>query len=341
MRFEPDGTPALARDLALVDEAALLAAWPAWLASCEALAAPGRPHRQQWLAPCAAAHALQPQRGAQVREFLAGQLDAYRVLGLDGRSGAPREAALLTGYFEPEAQGSRVRSAGFAAPLYRLPRVVPSAPRSVIESSGLLRGDELVWLRDAMEAFFIEVQGSGRVCLQEGGCVRLSYAGNNGRAYRSIGAWLVEQGELRREEVSMQSIASWAHAHPQRIRELLDQNPRVVFFREGPDRSGKQGPAGSLGVPLTPEVSAAVDPRCLPLGAPLLLLPAGDTAPQGRGLLALAQDTGGAIKGPLRVDQFRGSGAEAAQAAGPQRGAVTIRLLVPRGVAPAALLGAR
>lgn len=341
VRFEARTPADLARALGLLDDRGWLAAWHAWLASCRALGAPARPHRELWLEPCEDAAALHPARGAQVREFFAARLDAYRVLAGAGPAQQARETGLLTGYFEPELEGSRVRTASFTAPVYRLPRVVPAVPRARIEASEMLRGEELVWLHDPMEAFFLEVQGSGRVCLSEGGCIRLSYAGNNGQPYRSVGSWLVEQGELRQEKVSMQSILQWARAHPQRVRELLDQDPRVVFFRERPDDAGAPGPAGSLGVPLTAGVSLAVDPRYLPLGAPLLLQFPDEAGQPRRALLAVAQDTGGGIHGPLRLDQFRGSGAAAAQLAGPQRDTVTLNVFVPRGVAPESLLAPR
>jgi membrane-bound lytic murein transglycosylase A len=323
-----------------------------------------------WQHPCAEALLLNPDRGAQVRAFFAAHMDPYRVLAIDGTQRIEHDTGLITGYYEPEIEGRRERGGPFVVPVYRLPTIVPLAPRADIEASGLMRGQELLWVRDPIEAFFLEVQGSGRVFLGQGAWIRLAYAGSNNQAYRSIGRWLVEQGELPAEHVSMQAISDWAHAHPQRVRELLDQNPRMVFFREQALAREDAGPIGTLGVALTPGVSVAVDPKFLPLGAPLLLSLASATngatnsstntsspAPTstmdttgavGRterafedllpARLALAQDTGGAIHGPLRVDWYWGQGADAGAIAGRQRSMGTIRLLVPRGVAPASLL---
>ncbi len=351
VRFEPDAALAPSR----IDDANWLSAWPAWMASCRALTAAHRPHRQAWLSPCTEALVLHPNNGAQVRAFFSAHLDAYRVLAIDGPQQAPRDTGLITGYYEPEIEGRHQRSEPFVFPVYRLPAVVPTAPRTELEASGQLRGQELLWVRDPIEAFFLEVQGSGRIHLGQGLWVRLAYAGSNGQAYRSIGRWLVELGELPADHVSMQSISDWAHAHPQRVRELLDQNPRMVFFREQPLAKEDAGPVGTLGVALTPGISVAIDPKYLPLGAPLLLsltrAPVGSASSAGSGAgdyrapedppparLALAQDTGGAIRGPLRLDLYWGQGPDAGDIAGHQRSMGTIRLLVPRGVDPQSLL---
>jgi membrane-bound lytic murein transglycosylase A len=355
VRFERDDEMALTR----IDDADWLAAWPAWLASCRALTSIRHPHRLAWERPCAGALLLNPDRGAQVRAFFAANMDPYRVVALDGPEQLEHDTGLITGYYEPEIEGRRERGEPFVVPVYGLPPIVPTAPRADIEATGQMRGQELLWVRDPIEAFFLEVQGSGRVHLGQGTWIRLAYAGSNGQAYRSIGRWLIDQGELPAEHVSMQAISDWAHGHPQRVRELLNQNPRMVFFREQALAREDAGPVGTLGVVLTPGVSVAVDPKYLPLGAPLLLSiasapsasPAGDGAPinvSGNiahtleaplpARLALAQDTGGAIHGPLRVDWYWGQGPGAGEIAGRQRSMGTIRLLVPRGVAPASLL---
>ena len=294
-----------------------LAAWPAWLASCRALLNAAQPARSAWQPVCIRAQQLQPQTGGQVRDFFLQHMDRYRVVALQGESaaGEPVQAhttGLVTAYFEPELEGSRKPIEPFVVPVYRAPKAVPTAARSELQASGQLQGDELLWLRDPLEAFVLEVQGSGRVHLTDGSSVRLAYAANNGHAYRSIGRWLVDQGELEPQAVSLQAIVQWAHAHPQRVQELLNQNPRVVFFRELAVDDASAGPVGTLGVALTAEVSVAVDPRCLPLGAPLLLQ---TTAPSNEALarIVMAQDTGSAIRGALRIDWFWGQGAAAAQ----------------------------
>jgi len=352
VRFERES----ARPLPLIADADWMAAWPAWLSSCEVLASARDRRRQQaWQAVCAAALRLAPQRAAQVRDFFAEHMDRYRVVALDpsvdadGASIAASKTTaqapagkhttgLMTGYYEPVLEGSRKRDERFVAPVYRTPPVIPTATRSELEVSRQLQGQELIWVSDPIDAYFLEVQGSGRVHLPDGAWVRLAYAASNGQAYRSIGRWLADQGQLEAGKVTMQTIRDWAHAHPRRVRELLDQNPRVVFFRELPLGDANAGPVGTLGVALTPGVSVAVDPRFVPLGAPLLLstIAAADNKSQNR--IAIAQDTGNAIRGPLRVDWFWGQGPAAGEIAGRQRAHGSVRLLVPRGVTPETLL---
>jgi membrane-bound lytic murein transglycosylase A len=329
---EPGAAP-----LAIAD-ADWLAAWPAWLASCRALTAERNPRHGVWDDVCTESIFLAPSRGAEVRRFFSQRMDCYRLVAIESSAAATSDTGLMTGYYEPVLEGSRRRTAVFGVALYRAPAQSITTSRAELASSGQLQGQELLWVQDPVEAFFLEVQGSGRIHLADGSWVRVAYAGSNGLAYRSIGRWLVDQGELPLGQVSQQAIRAWAAAHPKRVRELLEQNPRVVFFREMALGNPDAGPVGSLGVALTPGVSVAVDPRFVPLGAPLLLdtrAPVGDAALTR---LALAQDTGGAIRGPLRVDWFWGLGPAAGELAGHQHAPGTVRLLVPRGVAPEALL---
>ena len=339
-----------------IADAVWLAAWPAWLSSCQAFAStPSRRQAAPWQGVCSAAQLLRPQTAEQVRDFFLQTMDRYRVVALEGESdwgsvawkdsGVARGAlmqehktGLVTGYFEPVLEGSRQRVEAFVVPVYGLPAPLPTATRAELEASGQLQGHELLWVRDPLEAFLLQVQGSGRVHLTDGSYVRLAYAANNGHPYRSIGRWLVEQGELAPQAVSLPAILDWAHAHPQRVRELLNQNPRMVFFREMDLGDASVGPVGSLGVALTPGISVAVDPRYLPLGAPLLIQTMAPASGQIPARIAIAQDTGGAIHGALRIDWFLGLGPEAAQVAGRLRAQATVHLLVPRGVAPEALL---
>jgi membrane-bound lytic murein transglycosylase A len=202
-----------------------------------------------------------------------------------------------------------------------------------------LRGTELLWVDDVIEAFFLQIQGSGRVRLTDGSMLRVGYADTNGHPYRSIGRVLIERGELTLDQASMQGITAWARANPQRVSELLNQNPSYVFFRELPLGDPAAGPVGAMGLPLTPGYSVAVDPRFIPLGAPLLLATTHPVSGAPLQRLVLAQDTGGAIRGPLRFDLFWGFGAEAAAPAGRQRHDGQAWLLVPRGARPEALVG--
>src|SRR5438445_3053429 len=189
-------------------------------------------------------------------------------------------------------------------------RVVPYYSRAEIaRGAAAVTGKEILWVDDPIEAFFLQVQGSGRVQLEGGETLRLGYADQNGHPFQSIGRYLVERGELKLEEASMQSIKSWAAANPQRLEELLDQNPSFVFFRELPLADPAGGPVGAPGVPLTAGRSIAVDPRYIPLGTPVFLsttFPASAT-PLTR--LVVAQDPGGAVRSPGPARLFWGSGA--------------------------------
>jgi len=221
-------------------------------------------------------------------------------------------------------------------------RVVPYYPRAEIER-GLpaLAGKELLWVDDPVDLFFLQIQGSGRVRLATGELVRVGYADQNGQPYKSIGRYLVEQGELKLEQASMQGIKSWGAANPAKLEALLNQNPSYVFFRElakaecgqgsttdGPMTSG--GPVGALGAVLTPERSIAVDPRYIPLGAPVFLATTWPNSTQPLARLVLAQDTGGAIRGAVRADYFWGFGDAAGAEAGRMRESARMWVLLPR-----------
>ncbi len=359
--------------LPALQDADVRAAWPALLATCGVFERRAE-QRARWARLCAAA--AKARDAAAMRRALADHLDAYRVL-LETREAGDGEARVLestdrgrlTGYYEPLLAGSRTRDERYAVPLYRVPddllivdlgslypelagkrvrgrlvadgrerRVVPYWSRGEIDGDARLRGQELLWVDDTIEAFFLHVQGSGRVRLPDGSVVRVGYADTNGHPYRSIGAWLIERGELTLEQASMQGIAAWARAHPHRLRELLDANPSYVFFRELPLGDPDAGPVGALGVALTAGVSVAADPQFVPAGAPLVIRSEHPTSGAPLVRLVLAQDTGGAIRGPLRFDLFWGSGRAAGELAGRQRHDVQAWLLVPKGVRPEQLL---
>jgi len=265
-----------------------------------------------------------------------------------------RDSGLITGYFEPELNGARVRSARYGVPLYKRPpdlvsadlgqfrddlkgrtitgriegnRFVPYPAREIIEKGALAgRQLEILWVDDAIEAFFLHVQGSGRVTLETGETVRVGYDAQNGHIYRAIGRDLVERGVLTREAVTLDSIAGWLKANPQEAQALMNRNPSYVFFREIQGR----GPIGAQGVPLTPGRSLAVDRKFVPLGAPVWLdtTDARDGTPIRR--LVVAQDTGGAITGVVRGDLFWGAGPQARAGAGAMKQPGRMVVLVPR-----------
>jgi membrane-bound lytic murein transglycosylase A len=240
----------------------------------------------------------------------------------------------------PELRDLRLRGRLVESPNGK--RVVPYWSRGELADGNRLRGTELVWVDDAIEAFFLQIQGSGRVRLHggadDGAVVRIGYADINGHPYRSIGRVLIERGELKLEQASMQGIRAWANANPQRVAELLNQNPSYVFFRELPLGDPNAGPVGALNVPLTAGYSVAGDPRFVPLGAPVVIDTTHPTTQAPLVRLMLVQDTGGAIRGPLRFDYFWGTGRAAGEQAGRQRGDVAAWVLVPKGLRPEGLL---
>lgn len=327
-------------------------AWPAFLASCSVVG-----HRVQWMTVCEAAQTAAPVTSQDVRAFFERYFEPYAIIARVGSR--KEEEGLITGYFEPVLHGAREPSAQFTTPLYSPPpdlltvdlgslypqlrgrrirarlvgrRVVPYYSRADLDHDPALKGHEIVWVDDALAAFFLEVQGSGRVELTSGQTIRLHYADENGYPYRSIGRYLVDRGELKRGEVTAAAIREWALAHPGRIPELLDADPSVVFFQELPLGDPELGPKGSLGVPLTPGRSIAVDPSAVPLGAPVFLATTFPDSDIALDRVVVGQDTGGAIRGPVRADYFWGTGPQAATSAGEMRQPGRMWLLWPKGV---------
>ena len=324
------------------------AAWPAFIASCRGVAS--KPHGPGWKRVCDLARAADGKPGHDPRRFFESQLKPYAIQTADGSG-----TGLVTGYYEPLLRGSRMRAKGYEQPVRGVPddlltidlgtvfpelkdkrvrgrlegnKVVPYWSRAEIAA----RGDKvpartLLYVDDAVELFFLQVQGSGRVKLADGTTIRLNYADQNGYPYQSIGRVLVDRGELKLEDASMQGIQAWARANPGRLDELLNSNPSYVFFREAPNGNG--GPVGALGVPLTAERSIAVDPRSVPLGAPVFLATTRPNSPKPLNRLVLAQDTGSAITGAVRADFFWGFGKEAGEQAGRMKQSGRMWVLLP------------
>ncbi len=336
----------------------LAAAWDAFLRSCRSLR-----FRDSWVAACGKAAEIAAPTTDAIRAYFEANFTPYRVTNPDGTT-----EGRVTGYYEPLLNGSRERRAPFLYPLYAPPddlliidlasvapdtkhlrlrgrvegrRVVPYYSRAEIDGGiAPVVGKEIVWVDDAIEAFFLQIQGSGRVGLPSGETVRIGYADQNGHPYASIGRYLIDQGELTLEEASMQGIQAWARAHPARVAELLNQNPSYVFFRELPAKDGGEGsgaatgyvgPIGALGVPLAAERSIAVDRRYVPLGAPVYLATTRPNSDELLERLMIAQDTGGAIRGPVRADFFWGTGREAGRLAGRMRQLGKMWVLLPNG----------
>jgi membrane-bound lytic murein transglycosylase A len=289
---------------------------------------------------------------ATARAFLEAE---FRPLAL---SDGGEAEGLFTGYYEPLLRGSRRQGGAFRTPLLARPddmvavelgqfreawrgervvgRVVdgalrPYESRAEIEGGALSgRARPLAWVDDPVDAFFLQIQGSGRVALAEGGEMRVGYAAQNGHGYVPVGRILADRGEIPREQVSMQSIRAWMARDARAAQDLMNANPSYVFFRE---LTG-DGPIGSEGVALVPGRSLAVDRAHVALGVPVWL-DAQDPLDEARRVrrLLVAQDTGGAIRGVVRGDVFWGAGEEAAERAGRMRSRGRTWVLLPRDLA--------
>lgn len=243
--------------------------------------------------------------------------------------------ALVTGYFEPEIDGALAPGGRYRHPIHRrpedLPRGEPSLTRAEIAAGALDgRGLEIAWLDDPVEAFFLQIQGSGRIRLPDGSVIRVGYGGNNGHARRSVGAEMVRRGLVEPGRASAAVIRSWVRLNPGEGRALLDHDPSYVFFREVGEVPAEAGPLGAMNRSLAAGRTVAVDPAHVPLGAPVWVETDG-AEPVRR--LAVAQDTGSAIKGPQRADLFFGTGREAGRLAGRMRGEGRIAVILPNRMA--------
>ena len=315
------------RELPGLEQDAIEQAWPAWLRSCERPAEP-------WKALCPALRQQAQASVAARRAWLREHLQPYRVESLSGE----REG-LLTAYYEPVLEGRRQPQGRFVVPVHAAPATLgarkPWFTRQEIDTlpqaRAALRGRELLYLADPVEAMVLHIQGSGLVRVSEPDgrvrTVRLAFAGTNEQPYKSIGRWLLDQNLTR--DVSWPGIQTWIARNPGRTQELLWQNPRYVFFREEALPAGDApGPKGAQGVPLTAGRSIAVDPGSIPYGTPVWLASQG---PQGTlERLVLAQDTGSAIVGAVRADYYAGSGPEAGDWAGRLKQPLRLWVLWPR-----------
>jgi len=324
--------------------------WSAFLLSCSTLV-----KRTAWQAVCAEAARMTAPDEAAVRAFFEQRFQPYQATQDDGSV-----EGMVTGYYEPLLKGDRVRTVRARYPLYAAPddlitvdlasvypelkslrlrgrlvgnKLVPYSTRKEIENAANgkgngFKGKPIAWVEDPVELFFLQVQGSGRIELPDGSHMRVGYADQNGYPYQSIGKLLVERGELKLEQASMQGIKNWGAKNPDKLPGLLASNPSFVFFRELPN--GLSGPLGSLGVPLTGGRSIAVDPRFVPLGAPVFLATTQPNSPQPLNRLVMAQDTGSAIRGGVRADFFWGFGDTAGELAGRMKQRGRMWVLLPK-----------
>ncbi|MCF6177815.1 MAG: MltA domain-containing protein [Geopsychrobacter sp.] len=333
-------------DLPLWHETTPAAALETFLNSCRAIA-----KQEAWAQVCDQALLISAGDEQAARHFFEDYFKPWQLINEDGS-----ETGTITGYYVPELAGRRRPDTVYKYPLYKQPidlltidltavypelkgfrlrgrlkgnRVVPYFDREEIDGGdNPLVGNELFWVADPVELFFLHIQGSGRILLPDGEKVMINYANQNGHPYRSIGRLLLERGAMTRDQMSMQNIRRWVAENPEAGRKLLDENPSYVFFRTL--AKGIESPPGALGIPLSAERSLAVDRRNIPLGAPVFLAGSrpDSSAPLNR--LMVAQDTGGAIKGRVRADFFWGMGAEAGAIAGRMKQQGRLWVLLPK-----------
>lgn len=343
---EPTATYVQAQwnELPVAGDSELLAGFLAWRSACSQRLL----HDPIWANTCQLALQV-PNESPAIRQFLLAQLDVYSL-----RANANPQG-LITGYYEPIYLGSLESNAQASIPVYGVPEdmivvaldelypelkgkrlrgrvegrtLKPYDDAATIRAQGV-NAPVLAWLQDPMDLQFLQIQGSGRIQLADGRQLRLGYADQNGHPYRPIGRWLIEQGELKKEDVSMRRIRDWAASHAERIPELLASNPSYVFFTLRPD--SQEAPRGSLNVPLTAGYSVAIDRTVIPLGSLLWL---STTQPDGQPLNrpVAAQDTGGAISGEVRADLFLGTGEAAGELAGNMKQQGRLWLFWPKGM---------
>lgn len=327
-------------------------AWLSLQQSCRVLQ-----KKPDWQSVCQLAAEIKKPGSEQIRQFFERNFLPWQMRQPDGT-----DQGLVTGYYEPLLKGALQPTAEYSYGVYGPPddmitvdlasiypqlkglrlrgriegrKLVPYYTRAELARLNYapLQGKALAWVADPVELAFLQIQGSGRIQLPDGKMLRVGYADQNGHPWKSMARWLIDQKQMEPHQASMQAIQAWARNNPQRIPELLSADPSFVFFRQLP--ANNDGPLGALGVPLTDSFSIAVDPRCIVLGTPVFLAtswPADTSRPLNR--LVMAQDTGGAIRGPVRADFFWGYGPEAGQLAGRMKQPGRMWLLWPLGSQP-------
>ncbi len=324
----------------------VLPLWTAWLRSCSSLK-----QKDAWKKVCDLADEIKEPSDEKIKNYFKKYFNVYTATNIDGS-----DTGMITGYYQPILKGSKVKTSHYKVPLYTTPKdlitvdlsevypelkskrlrgklagnkLVPYLSRAEIDGQGSpLAGNEIVWVEDPVEAFFLEIQGSGIIHFDNGDVMQIGYADQNGYPFKAIGSTLVQKKEITMAEASMEGIKNWARKNISKLREFLNINASYVFFRILPN--DLSGPIGALGVSIEAERSVAIDPKFIPLGAPIFLSTTQPNASEPLERLMVAQDTGGAIRGGVRADFYWGSGDEAGRKAGSMKQQGKIWTLLPK-----------
>lgn len=324
----------------------VLLTWTAWLRSCSVLK-----QKDAWKKVCDLAEDIKEPSDENIKNYFKKYFNLYSATNMDGS-----DTGTITGYYQPILKGSKVKTSHYKVPLYTTPKdlitvdlsevypelkakrlrgklagnkLIPYLSRAEIDGQGSpLAGNEIVWVEDPVEAFFLEIQGSGIIQLDNGEAMQIGYADQNGYPFKAIGSTLVQKKEITLAEASMEGIKNWARKNITKLREFLNMNASYVFFRKLPN--DLPGPIGALGVSIEAERSVAIDPKFIPLGAPIFLSTTQPNTSEPLERLMVAQDTGGAIRGGVRADFYWGSGDEAGRKAGSMKQQGKIWILLPR-----------
>jgi membrane-bound lytic murein transglycosylase A len=324
----------------------VLLTWTAWLRSCSVLK-----QKDTWKKVCDLAEDIKEPSDENIKNYFKKYFNLYSATNMDGS-----DTGTITGYYQPILKGSKVKTSHYKVPLYTTPKdlitvdlsevypelkakrlrgklagnkLIPYLSRAEIDGQGSpLAGNEIVWVEDPVEAFFLEIQGSGIIQLDNGEAMQIGYADQNGYPFKAIGSTLVQKKEITLAEASMEGIKNWARKNITKLREFLNMNASYVFFRKLPN--DLPGPIGALGVSIEAERSVAIDPKFIPLGAPIFLSTTQPNTNEPLERLMVAQDTGGAIRGGVRADFYWGSGDEAGRKAGSMKQQGKIWILLPR-----------
>jgi len=315
-------------------------AWSAWQKSCQYWT---KSNQAEWQQLCKESQKINASDKKIAKDFFEKYFQVWEIRQAKDQNTYSKGSnqGLITGYYEPIIKGSLTRQGVYQTPIYKLPTgwsASPSKvrpPRAELMQSGVLKGMEIAWVEDPVAAAFMQIQGSGKILLENKKILRLAYAGTNNQTFVSFAQWLINQKQLTYAQASMQGISEWAKKNPQRVNEMLNANPRFVFFKVlESSTSPLDGPIGSIGVPLTTGRSIAVDWQSIPRGAPVYISTTDPQTTQALQRLVFAQDTGSAIVGGVRADYFWGSGDAAGDKAGKMKQVGRLCAILPKSMFP-------